>query len=168
MFTQKKTLLHFVLALVVLATSLAWTPLDGQAKDGVGDPPAPPELSCAGAYGHKYADGQWYPGCGKGWKDWNGWVGWRPVPKPRISLAVHSDLLFVYGDRLRRLQTYTVRVRKGSGGWTGLRPIRSTWEGTATQTYRLPSSLKRSLRLYVCLKDTDSDRTYCGWAERIY
>jgi hypothetical protein len=159
MFTRSHQRINVLLALALLAASLAFAPLRVAAKSGDGDPPQPPAVQC---YQVKSENNQRLvsgPGCGK--------VG-SHTPRPRYTLYVTGRLLFVDGARFAQRHTYNIRVRKPGGNWVNLGIIKANRSGKVSDSYRLPSNMRRATNIYVCLKDVSGGRAYCGWAERVY
>ena len=161
MFTKKNTLVNCWLALLLLATSLAWSPRNALAKTAVASPPASPKelsLELTSVQGDCIKD---QVGCGGGWY-------YRPRLRPSFSFFVAHSLLFVDGVRFARNHRFNVRVRRPGGKFENLGQARAASNGRITDTFSLPKKLQRAPRLYVCLKDIVNGRTYCGWARRVY
>jgi hypothetical protein len=86
---------------------------------------------------------------------------------PRLSAWVDGTRLYIQASGLPRGHIYAVRVRRSiSSSWVKLGTVQANRQGALSKSMRLPSYLRFTNRLNVCLKDVSTWRLICTRASR--
>ena len=137
MNAQNSRWLNLLLALAVIAGSLAWAPAPLAAP---GDP-EDPEITQG--------------------------VPWPDRYRGKISASIFGDEVVLRGEQLPRRHVFFVKVRRSlTGSWTRVGVTKSSRNGDLQDRFRLPQSLRKASIVRVCIKDIETNRAYCAVARR--
>lgn len=139
MNAKKYTILYLLLALAVIASSVAWMPFPAAQTDPEKDDPTTEQSK------------KWPPQYRHG----------------RISARLIGSDLILLGDNLPPNHSFFVKVRRnGRSSWQRLGVSYSDRDGDLDDRYILPQKARKMQSVQVCLKDVLTNRAYCMTARR--
>lgn len=169
-FNRQQFWLHLLFVAAILGSSLAWAPpaLAAGHPSPVGpDKPEPAATPAAPSSPEANLDKV----CSQANQPespsapcWNWW--WSHY-HPDFDAWIYNNILYVQGTHFGRHRDIQVNARRNNSGWYRFGSTRVTRTGTIGAGYKLPSNLRHTSRLYVCLRDLKDRKSYCEWAYRV-